>query len=103
MDWRTDTVDGTKGSVVINGQKRDIVEGNLFLVSTKASPAKITQRKRDGQLKEWNGLETLAKEDPEVRKFIAATSERNSRVEAANLVHSTWWRTSNAAAPEKNR
>jgi hypothetical protein len=76
VEWRGETSDGKTGVVTINETQYDLAEGSLFLVSTVGRKARVRQLKRDwlGLRQGGEGLKSLAKEDPEVKQFIADTS-----------------------------
>jgi hypothetical protein len=72
FDWRCRTSDGKTGTLVIDGQQYELAKGALFLVSTKGDKTAVQQLSHD--LAQFNpdkeGLERLAKEDPDVARFI---------------------------------
>jgi hypothetical protein len=76
--WRCRTSDGKTGTLVIDGQQYDMAKGALFLVSTKGGKTEVQQLSRD--LAPFNpdkeGLERLAKEDPDVARFVAEAGKR---------------------------
>jgi hypothetical protein len=73
FDWRCRTSDGKTGTLLIDGQEYDMAKGALFLVSTKGGKTGVQQISRD--LTPFNpdkeSLERLAKEDPDVARFVA--------------------------------
>jgi hypothetical protein len=74
VEWRWETVDGTSGTVVINGRQYDRSGGGLFLVYTKGEKLRIVQLKRDFEGDE-KGLDKLAATDPDIEQFVAGAAE----------------------------
>jgi hypothetical protein len=70
------STDGTSGSVTVNGQRHDVSQGRLFLVSIAGGEVRVKQLSRDG-LSAPNGPAdnppecfVKLKDDPEVRTFF---------------------------------
>lgn len=76
--WSCRTSDGKTGTVVIDNQQFALAKGALFLVSTDGGKTGVQQLSRD--LVPFNpdkeGLERLAKEDPDVARFVAEAGKR---------------------------
>jgi hypothetical protein len=72
IDWTCTTSDLATGTVTINGADYQLADGGLFLI-TPGDPPKVVQLKRDlGKVEgSQQGLETLAREDPEVSTFVS--------------------------------
>jgi hypothetical protein len=73
VEWRAETADGKTGVIAINKTEYDLADGRLFLVSTVGGKPQVRQLKRDsfGSQQGGEGLRILAKDDPEVRQFVA--------------------------------
>ena len=77
MDIECETKDGKTGKVTLNGTAYDLAAGSVFLASDKNGLIHIVQLKRDtSQLKPTvPSLEELAKNDPDIVPFIAASGK----------------------------
>jgi hypothetical protein len=73
VKWQGEIPEGQTGTVTINDLGYDLSRGALFLVTVENDKAKIRQLERDLSAVEpsQKGLETLAKTDPEVARFVA--------------------------------
>ena len=73
VHWRCETADGTTGTIVINGEKLDLANGNVFLVATVQGGG-VTQLTRDLSALELKHetFAKLAKDDEAIRKFVEA-------------------------------
>jgi hypothetical protein len=76
IDWEWDAPKEKGGDFQINGTSYDLVNGTLFLVSTKGGKVRITQLDVDlSRVKPGKeGFEAFAKTEPRVAQFIAEAS-----------------------------
>jgi hypothetical protein len=76
-----DSTDGTSGSLTVNGgQRLDLSQGRLFLVSTAGGEVRVKQLNRDGLSAKQGAQDTppecfvKLKDDPEVKAFFAKSA-----------------------------
>jgi hypothetical protein len=71
IDWTCTTSDLKTGTVTINGTNYQLADGGLFLI-TPGDPTEVVQLRRDLSAVEGSqqGLEKLARDDPEVAAFV---------------------------------
>ena len=76
VDWRWKAPKEKGGDFRINGTRYDLAGGTLFLVSTKGGQVRVTQLDADlSKVRtDGEGIETFAKNQPEVARFIAEAS-----------------------------
>ena len=79
LDFRGTLEPGLAGSVEIDGQRFDLVQGSLFLVKHEPNGCRIHQMKRDLTEVEFESehLRKLAESDSEIQAFFSADSGLN--------------------------
>ncbi|MHC4374800.1 MAG: hypothetical protein ACYSTO_11650, partial [Planctomycetota bacterium] len=71
--WKVHTQDGMTAEMWIDGQRHDLTQGNMFLVSTGEAGFQVEQHQRDfSRLEPSNdAILALASNDPDIANFIA--------------------------------
>lgn len=77
--WSSATLDARTGTMLIDGQRFDLGQGGLFLISTKDGPTKVEQLAADDELLrrcgDANTLPNVAKENERVGAFFKSCEE----------------------------
>jgi hypothetical protein len=73
FSWKIHTTDGVTADMWIDGQRYDLSQGNMFLVSTGEGSLQVEQLQRDFSTLEPSNdeISALARNDPDVANFIA--------------------------------
>jgi hypothetical protein len=84
--WEVNTQDGMTADLWIDGQRYDLSQGNMFLISTGESGFQVEQLQRDfSKLESSNdAISALASNDPDVAGFIARYETVSDSSEAAD-------------------
>ena len=74
VQWKCVTTDGKTGPVTINGVEHQLVNGPLFLVTTRNGKTEVNQLQRDfsKMVAGKESMNKLALEDKDVSQFIEA-------------------------------
>jgi hypothetical protein len=77
-EWRCRTSDGRTGTIRIGGGHYDLARGALFLVATRGGEIRVSQIDRDlsGLQAGREGLEVLARDVPEITRFVAKAANQ---------------------------
>jgi hypothetical protein len=77
VTWEWVTRDGRTGAVTVNGTTYDAAAGRVFLVATRGGQVRVRQVRADlaGVRPQRAGFLALADGDPEIARFVAASSE----------------------------